>query len=331
MNFRDRDLLISEANRRLAAAKCDHKKLVLIFSGVMTLMMAAVSGVTALLQDQIQNTGGLSGIGMRSILETAMSLLRLGSTLVIPFWTFGYVFSILGTVRGERMEPGALLTGFRRFGAVLRLNLYRGIRYMLVAMLCLYPSMALYLMTPLAYPVYEILMPLMESGTTAITVDEATMTAVSEAMMPAMAVYMLVFVLVSAPLFYRLRLADYILMDEPELGALGAVRKSAVLMHRNRLEMLKLDLRFWWFYGIQAVAMAVCYCPEWLSWFGVSLSETSQWVCYGVYLLIQFAAAVLAQNRVEATLAVAYEALLQPQPEPEAVQQVAPKNVPWTW
>lgn len=331
MNFRDRDLLISEAKRRLEDAKCDHKKLVLIYAGAMTLLMTAVTALTYVLQDQIQNTGGLSGIGMRSVLETAISLLQMGSTLVLPFWTFGYVFSIFGAVRGERVRPESLLTGFRRFGVVLRLNLYRGIRYMLIAMLCLYPSMALYLMTPLALPVYEILLPMMESGTTAITVDEATMMAVSEAMMPAMAVYLLVFLLVSAPFFYRMRLADYVLMEEPEVGALGAVRKSSLLMHRNRVEMLKLDLRFWWYYGIQAAAIAVCYCPEWLSWFGVTVSETGALVCYGVYLLVQFGIAVLAQNRVEATLVVAYEALLQPQPEPEPVKPVEPKNVPWTW
>lgn len=331
MNFRDRDSLINEAKKRLERTSTDHKKLVLIYAGAMTAVLVVLTVVVNLLQSRIADTGGLSGIGMRSVLETAISVLQIGGNLALPFWTFGYMFCMLGVVRGFHMKPESLLSGFRRFGPVLRLNLYRGLRYMLIAILSVYPSMLLYLASPLGTALEELLMPMAQPGMDAAqmleAMDAATIQAVSDAMMPAMGFYAVVFLLLAAPVFYQLRMADYILMDEPKLGAMMAVRKSTLLMRRNRMEMFKLDLRFWWYYGLQALALAVCYAPMILGMLGITVPEGVDFGCYGVYLLMQFGMFVLARNRVEATVAVAYEALLQPQPE----QPQKPQNVPWKW
>ena len=317
MDISDRNSLIIEANRRLEHAECNHRHLVMIYAGVMALVMALASGAIWLLQNQIGSTGGLQGIGMRSLLETASTVLQIGSTALLPFWTMGYVLCILGVVRGSRMEPKDLLGGFQRFFPLLRLNLYRVFKYFILGMLCLYPSIMVYLMTPLANPVMEILEPLVQNATDTTQMmammDEATAMAVTEAMMPWMAVYGLMFLLLAAPLYYRLRMADYILLDNPKLGAMQAVRLSTLMTLRKRMQLFLLDLRFWWFYLGLGLCAAVCYLPLMLSWFGIMLPLWADYACYGGYLVLQFGLIVVAQNKVEATWAVAYEALSQEQ------------------
>lgn len=315
MDISHRNSLVIEANHRLERTECDHRRLVTIYAGVTALVLALSSAATWWLQSQISSTGGLQGIGMRSILETASTVLQLGSTVLLPFWTMGYVLCILGVVRGNRMEPRDLLGGFQRFFPLLRLNLYRVFKYFVLGMLCVYPSIMVYLMTPLANPVMEILEPLVLNATDPAQVmammDEATNAALMEAMLPWMAVYGGMFLLLAAPLYYRLRMADYILLDDPKLGAMQAVRMSTLLTLRKRMQLFLLDLRFWWFYLGLGLCMAVCYLPLILSWFGVVLPQWADYACYGGYLVLQFGLTVAAQNRVEATWAVAYEALSQ--------------------
>lgn len=312
MDISDRNSLIIEANRRLEHSDCDHKRLVMIYAGVMTLVLALASGATWWFQTQVSSTGGLQGIGMRSILETASTLLQLGSNIALPFWTMGYVLCILGIVR---MEPKDLLGGFQRFFPLLRLNLYRVFKYFLIGMVTLYPSIMLYLSTPLSQPVYDILEPLLHSATDTAQVmalmDEATTAALTEAMIPWMVMYGALFLLLAAPLYYRLRMADYLLLDNPKLGALQAVRLSTLMTLRKRMQLFLLDLRFWWFYLGLGLSVAVCYAPLVLSWFGIILPSWADYACYGGYLVLQFGVIVMAQNKVEATWAVAYETLSQ--------------------
>lgn len=315
MDISDRNSLVIEANRRLEHTECDHRRLVMIYAGVMALVLALASGASWWLQTQISSTGGLQGIGMRSILETAATVLQLVSTIALPFWTMGYVLCILGIVRGKRMETGDLLGGFQRFFPLLRLNLYRVFKYFLIGTVLLYPSIMLFLSTPLAQPVYDILEPLVLNATDTtqvmVMMDEATAVALTEAMVPWMVLYGGLFLLLAAPLYYRLRLADYILLDNPKLGALQAVRLSTMMTLRKRMQLFLLDLRFWWFYLGLGLSIAVCYLPLILSWFGISLPSWADYACYGGYLAVQFGIITAAQNKVEATWAVAYEALSQ--------------------
>jgi uncharacterized membrane protein len=317
MDISDRNSLVIEANRRLEHTECDHRRLVMIYAGVMALVLALASGASWWLQTQISSTGGLQGIGMRSILETAATVLQLVSTIALPFWTMGYVLCILGIVRGKRMETGDLLGGFQRFFPLLRLNLYRVFKYFLIGTVLLYPSIMLFLSTPLAQPVYDILEPLVLNATDTtqvmVMMDEATAVALTEAMIPWMVLYGGLFLLLAAPLYYRLRLADYILLDNPKLGALQAVRLSTMMTLRKRMQLFLLDLRFWWFYLGLGLCAAVCYLPLMLSWFGIMLPLWADYACYGGYLVLQFGLIVAAQNKVEATWAMAYEALSQEQ------------------
>jgi uncharacterized membrane protein len=313
MDLRQRSALINEARRRLDTTPTDYRTLGLIFAGAMTAVMALLSIAVNLLQGGIADTGGLSGISTRAVLETAISVLQLLGNLAVPFWTFGYVFCMLGAVRGYRMEKQHLFTGFRRLGPVLRLNIYRTLRYVLIAILSIYPSMILFLLSPLGTPVMELLLPYAtQSADTAAIIsamDETTLLALSDAMLPIFWIYGALFGLLALPIHYQMRLADYILMDEPGLGALRAVRKSNILMHRNRFAMLRLDLRFWWYYGAQALGLGLCYAPTILSLVGMDVAPIGELLFYAAYLAAEFFLFAFGRSQVEAAVALAYDGL----------------------
>ena len=124
MNISDRRGLKAEARDALAAASYDPKKLILIHSGASIALGLVLALVNYLLSLGIDGTGGLSGVGMRSILETAQSVLMIGQLTVAVFWQIGYIFAAMKIGKGETVGVRDLLQGFRNFGPVLRLRLF---------------------------------------------------------------------------------------------------------------------------------------------------------------------------------------------------------------
>ena len=72
--FSPRDLKESAA-QKLSEASYDPKKLVLIHTGLIVALNLAVNGLNLYLSEQIGTTGGLSGLGLRSVLQTAQTIL----------------------------------------------------------------------------------------------------------------------------------------------------------------------------------------------------------------------------------------------------------------
>lgn len=313
MAFHDRHGLKETARQRLVSAAVDPQKLILVYVGASAAVMLLVTGLNFLLQEQIAGTGGLSGVGTRAMLQTAMEALQTGATLVMPFWTMGYLACVLRIVRGQRFDLTDLLTGFRNFGPVLRLTLLYAGYFLMLAFLCFYPSVLVYSMTPLAAPLMEVLEPLAQSGTEFV-LDDATLAAVSDAMMPMLVMYVLVFLAVAAPHFYRFRLAYFALLDDPKAGALAALGRSTVMMRGKRLDLLKLDVSFWWFYVLDGLTVALCYGDVLLDMMGVQLpisADGAYFLFYVLYLAAQLGLYVWARNRVECTYAAGYDALCQ--------------------
>lgn len=319
MAFRDRQGLKEAARQRLVSAAFDPRKLILVYVGVSSAAMLLVTGLNFILSEQISLTGGLGGLGTRAVLETAIQALQMGANLLMPFWTMGYLACILRIVRGERFDLTDLLTGFRNFGPVLRLTLLYALYFFALAFLCFYPSVLVYSMTPLAAPLMEILEPLAQAGTE-LVLDEATMAAATEAMMPMFAVYIVLFLVVAAPQFYRYRMAYYCLLDDPRAGALVALRRSTLMMRGRRLDLFKLDASFWWFYVLDGLTLALCYGDVLLGLMGVSLPvsvDAAYFLFYVLYLAAQLGLYVWARNRVECTYAAGYDALLREQTQPQ--------------
>ena len=317
MAFRDRQGLREAARQRLETAAYDPRKLILVYAGVSALAMLLVTGANFLLTEQIAGTGGLGGLGARAALETTMQVIQTAANLVMPFWNMGYLYCVLKIVRGQRFDLKDLLAGFRNFAPVLRLTFLYSLQFLMLAFLCFYPTMLVYSITPLSAPLMAIMEPLMQSETM-LVLDEATMAAATEAMIPMFILYAVAFLVVAAPRFYHYRMAFYALLDDPQSGARMALRRSTLMMHGRRLDVFKLDASFWWFYILDGLTLALCYGDMILGLLGISLpisAEVSYFLFYALYLAAQLGLYVWARNGVECTYAAGYDALCREQAE----------------
>ncbi len=316
MDIHDRHGLKAAAAEALSAAH-NHKKLILLWAGVVTALPLLASVLHFVLEFQIADTGGLSGIGLRSILSTIQSLLSISTSLLMPFWTLGYIGLTLRFARRETAGCPCLLDGFRRFGPALRLMLLELAVYAIICFICVQIGSTVLSFTPLAEPVYQVLdssQQMLLSG----VIDESTLLAMTEAMIPILAVCGVLCVAVLIPVMYRLRLTRLIIMDTPRCGALFAVRESLRLMRRNCIHLLRLDLSFWWYYLAQVLLSVLCYGDVILPTLGVSLpfsENTSYFIFYIAALLAQLVLLYYFSARVQTTYALFYDTLRTPPKE----------------
>ena len=70
MNIRDRRAIHHAAGQRLAQTQGDARKILLIYLGIVTALSMAVAVISVVLSSRISNTGGLSNMGLRSVLST---------------------------------------------------------------------------------------------------------------------------------------------------------------------------------------------------------------------------------------------------------------------
>ena len=317
MGISDRQLLKQRAQSALDNASYDPKKLILIHTAAASIVTLLTAAISVLIQDGISGTGGLGGIGLRTMLSTVSSVLQNITNLVLPFWAFGYLVFILKTLRREQTGPATLLEGFQNLFPIARLLLIRGFIYVAIGFLCLYPSAILFSLTPLAQPLEALMEPIQHLTTEAdisMYLDDATLAAMTDAVMPVFFIFMGLYLAIAIPLSYRLRFADYALLDNPKAGAMSALRTSSKLLRKNCLNLFKLDLSFWWFFLIEIALMLVCYSDAILPLLGIALpiSETTAFfLFYVLYFIGQLVFYYFARNQVEATYSAAYEQLRQ--------------------
>lgn len=322
MNFR---LIKQTAAQRLSAAPGDPYRLTLLHTGAAAALSLVVTVANFLITRQLDSTGGLSGIGTRSVLSTVQTLLTLFSMAVLPFWNMGFLRAALCFARGERTAPTTLLEGFRRWGKVLRLQLLRTLLYILIALACSQLAGTLFMLSPFSLPSTQA----MEALLTAT--DAAAMEAAMEAMLPMLIpMYVILGVVLCAvviPVFYRLRLADFALMDEAH-GALAAMGLSNYSMRGNMWKFFRLDLSFWWYYALQLLAVALAYGDVALEALGVPTGDLG----YFIFSIASLLAQVLVTWRfapcVQTAAATAYDHLRKMPPAKPTVPP-APKNLPW--
>lgn len=315
MNIRDSRGLQAAAARALSGVD-NAKRLVLIWGGASAALALAVSLVTLVLDGQIADTGGLSGMGLRSVLSTVQSLLTMFQSIALPFWGLGLTYAMLMIARNHRPQTGALLEGFRRFGPMLRLLLLEGLIYLGIGLAAVQFGVMIFSMTPLIQPVMEVLEPMMDSLMTnpEIMMDPELTQQVNDAMTPMLIGCGVLFLLVMIPVAFRLRLAQLRLLEDDRCGALRAMGESMRLTRGNCLHLLKLDLRFWWFYLAQVGVSLVTFADLLLPAVGIRLpmeGELAFWLCYTLGMLLQLGVYYLAKDRVSVTYALAYDAIRQ--------------------
>lgn len=327
MDIRDKKGLTAAAEQALSKAGYDPRLLALIHTGAALGVSFILTLISYFLTRQIDTTGGLAGMGVRSVLSTAQAMLSIGSAVIMPFWEIGFFAAAIRMARQQPNGPDTLLSGFRRFGPVLRLTLLRAILIGFIGFLCLQISSGIFLMTPFSNPLMEATEALMAQGTPVI--DDALIQSLMPHMVPMYWIFGILFCVIAIPVLYRFRMADFVMMDDKPIGALRALGASHKMMRYNRFSLFKLDLQFWWFYALQLLSLGLCYGDQLLPAMGISLpinGDTAFFLFFGIHLVCQLVLAWFAQSRVQTTYACAYEALLPEYLDPEPPVM---KNLPW--
>lgn len=309
-------------------------KLSALHAGISAGVALAVTLLYYLLEKGIAQTGGLAGMGTRSILQTAATLLTNANSVLAPFWTLGFWFAALLWVRGQSAQFGDLLAGFRRFGAYLRLLLSRGLLTVAAGFVSVYVSSYIYMMTPWSAPVMEFAqstgMDMAVANERIAGMDMAQMDALLYAMIPMLIIWGVLCAVLVVPMLYKFRMAEYFLLDERRMGTLQAMFHSSQMLRKRRFKLFLLDLRFWWYYGLHGLCLAGYFADLWLPMLGVAMPEgiVTTLGLYAVYLLGLVAIQAFLRPQVQTAYALAYERLLHIEPVMPKVQP-APKNLPW--
>lgn len=324
MNIRDVTSLKQFAADRLEHAR-EAKKIVLIFGGTLTAMAVLVTLLQFLLDAWIGKTSGLGSMGTRSVLSTIKTVLPVLEMVVSTCLSIGYLASMLRVARGQYVSPKTLRLGFDRFWVLLRKTLLEELIYLGAAIVSMYISMFFYMVTPLSRDLMEVLTPLISGSSaldpTSLLTDPQIYAQVTGAMLPFFVLFLVVFCLVAIPLAFRYRMADYVLIDHPEKGALAILRESRKMMRGNCLNLLRVDLNLWWYYGAVALITLIGYGDMLLSLLGVTFPWSEDAVYYlffALYQALQFALCVFFRNRMETTYALSYDAI-RPQPPQNSV------------
>lgn len=327
MDIRNRRAIHETAKNKLSRAnKPGH--IILVYAAICCILSLASTLVSALLSDRISGTGGLGNIGLRSILSTGQSVLPIINLVVTVCLSMGYHTAILSITRGYDASPRTLLSGFRNFGPVLRALLLQTVIYFGVGLAAMQLSAFIFMATPFSAAFVEIMEPILASVTVMDTnpvLDDAVLTAATEALMPMMWILLAVCLVLMVPIYFRFRMVDFCLADDPRKGALYALAKSRKLLRRNCFALFRLDLSMWWFYAAQLLINLVCYGDVLLPMLGVAFpwSDTvSFYLFFALSLGLQLALYYFSMNRVYAAYAVAYDALSEDFPEPNLPVQM---------
>ncbi len=318
----------AESLAALDAADYSPKKTIMIHSGVTIGLGLLLSVFTYLLDLGINQTGGLGGIGVRAVLETVQSMLQTTNLVLLPFWAIGYTRVAINWTRRQRSDAIMLLTGFRYLGPVLRLLLVQALIYVVLGMLGAYAGASLFMMTPGAEPLMALTEEMANAGITdaGLLLENEAYLSAALPMVPYMLVAAAVLII---PVAYRLRFAEFALMDHPRGGALRAVRKSWRMTRRNCLSLLKLDLRFWWYHLAVVLIAVLGYGDVLLAIAGIELGISADAAMFAFYifaLLCEFALYVWRKNQVSTVYALAYEQLSEPVEEAMNAQM---RSYPW--
>lgn len=309
-------------------------KISAIHAGVSAGVALVVTIVYYLLEKGIAQTGGLSGMGMRSILQTAATVLNTANSVLAPFWNLGFWFVTLLWVRNQPVQFGDLLAGFRRFGAYLRLLLNRGLLTMAIGFVSVYISSYIYMATPWSDAVVEFAqstgMDMNVANQLMAQMDMAQMDAMLSNMLPMLLIWLVLFVALVLPMLYKFRMAEFFLLDDRQMGTLRAMFASSQMLRKRRFQLFLLDLRFWWYYGLHVLCLVIYSADLWLPLLGVAIPDSIVvTLCLYVFYLV---ALVLMQTflrpQVQTAYALAYEQLLHMEPVLPKMRPT-PENLPW--
>lgn len=291
------------------------KKVVLYFAGITMLVAAALTVLSFWLGQQMDGAGGLGNLGTRAILSTAQTALPLVQMVVLLGLELGYIHAMMRISRRQYADHTDLKMGFRKFFPLLRLLILQCAIQFAIGLLAYQVSTTIYMFTPWAEKMMDLILPLVDASGAmdpSAIMTEAFIAEATPLVMPMLLICCIALCLILIPVSYRMRFAQYALLDEPGNSALAAIRASFKMTRRNCFKIFKLDLSFWWYYLVSTLVSATAYLDTLLPMFGIQLpmNETvAFFLFYGIYLAATFAMIYCLRNRVECTYLLAYDSL----------------------
>lgn len=281
-------------------------RLMLLHAGIPAAISLVLTFISYLLSLQIEDTGGLGGLGQRSLLESAQSMLQVISVIFSLFWAYGMHRIALCWSRGEQARDSDLLAGVHHVGPVLRTGVLQFALYVAVVLLAFQLSTLVFSMTPLAAELTALAQQLVDDPNFMPT--EAQVLDAMKPYLPFLLAFLLILVV---PVFYRLRMMEFALMDAPEKGALHAWRMSIWMMRGKCWKLFQLDLQFWWFYLLEVLVACLFYGDWALQLLGVDFGLSADLLFFVACILglaAQMALYVWRKNHVMTAYALVYQA-----------------------
>ena len=297
---------LDTATSRLKSASYCPKKLILIHAGIAALVTLLGSILSHLMTNSMDSATGLAGLDTRTALSFFRTVLLMATTIAMPFWQLGYTRAAVLYAKGDTPTPHDLLTGFRRIFPALRLRLIQILAIFAVLFLTVQLATTVFMMSPFGLAFMEqldgILTP--DMMMTEALLSEEMMEKLMPILSPVYIIWAVLAVAALLILFYRFRFAEYALMDSAP-GAIAAFRSSLQSTRRRCLQLFKLDLRFWWYYGLAFAIALISYLDVILPMLGVSLNaDIAFWVFYLLGQLCNLALHIFCTPKVQTAYAL---------------------------
>ena len=325
--------LIQLSRQRLEGK--DATRLAAFHTGITVAVAVALTVLQYILSQGMGNTSGLSGLGTQAILETVQTVLQWINIIVVPFWGLGFLYAGLQWAKGNYARKEDLLAGFRRIGPYIGILLNRAVLTISVMVVTVNISSVVYMMTPAASRLTELAGAAANTEELYAVLDQLSQQDLTEllySMLPMGILWGILCLVLLVPLLYRFRMAEYVILDTPQARGLSAMLISASLLRRRCWQLLRLDLRLWWYYGLKFLCTLLCYADMALNALGIVLpmgADGAYFLAYGMYLAALFAIEVAFRPRVDTAYACAYTKLVELGPVPRKMQMPKPQDMPW--
>lgn len=268
--------------------------------------------------------GGLSNLGMHGLIFTIQVSLIILGLLLTPFWEAGLSYVALDFIRGRRNISADLPQGFRRLKPMSGYLLFFGIQCVLVYFFCRSATSVVLTLLPLPQGIYE--------DITTLLLDPST--PLKGRMLISSGIYCLVFLGLAGfllfQIFYRYRMARYIILDDDAMGGVKAASQSRTLMKRNKKMLFLLDLSYWWFYIAELLGIVLPLGVLLIDILDISLPprlKIAAWAIAAFGLVLRLMVRYFAKPKIAAVYALFYERLLKQEEEP-IVEDVPPQSAP---
>ena len=296
-------------------------RLVLLYCGVIAAISLGSNGLHLLLDSRMGSTGGLGGLGLRSLLQTGQEILAFVNLFFGPFWSAGFLLAMIRLARGQGVELGDMTGGFRRFGRMLGFLAFEFLTVVVLLMATMNLAGLVFSFSPLGTKFAELMGPALNdpnlfTAEGAVNLELVPMEALEMAALPMAVMTAAIFLPVYIWVSYGFRMSLYLLMDRP-VGGVRAHFESLRLMRGRKWQLFKLDLRFWWYHGLGLLILGVGYLDVILGLLGLPMpmDETVMFfLTLAVYCGLQLLLSLWKKCEVDGAYVLAYEQIANPEP-----------------